>query len=70
MASGWSDFLTERAITATEVYAAIILLDPPHEWPLTEVARVIKRDREALALRVRRERRKAAEAKKMRMTVA
>ena len=70
MASGWSDFLSERAITASEVYAALILLDPPHEWPMAEVARVLKRDREQLALRVRRERRKARETGLSRCMVA
>ena len=45
------------AIPQPEVDAAMILLD--QGWHIADVVRVLKRNRESLMMRVRRERRKA-----------
>lgn len=45
-------------ITLEEVYAAILLVDE-HDWTLAAVARAMRRNADALAEKVRRERRKA-----------
>jgi hypothetical protein len=45
-------------IGLAEVYAALLLMDE-HDWSLAGVARVLKRDQEALERKIRLERRKA-----------